>query len=165
MELKEKEKFAKSLQNKSYDDLKKIEEKIIAEADKTDEEISKKVFDLPEENYVGVAEDIQYFLNKQECGWQYTLGMITLYEFWNPEVFPKVINYPTLDAALRNIGAMSFKGYNEWKRVVNINKYFEPLREAYVEATNAVYSVAEKHNMVLDALKIYETPEGSDPQA
>ena len=82
--------FKDSLKSKSVDELKKIEEKIVAECETIDKEVSEKEFDMPTENYSEVAKAIKFFLNKQTVQWQYTLGMVAMYDFWTEDC-PKTI--------------------------------------------------------------------------
>jgi hypothetical protein len=147
--------FKASLEGKSLEELKAIEQEIIVEADVVNKEIVDTVFDLPAENYAEVAEAIRYFLNKQQVQWQYTLGMVGMYDFWAEEK-PDTIPFPQLDSVLRALGGMQFTGYSEWARVIAINKYFEPLREKYSEITKKAYDVADKHQLVMEALKLNE---------
>ena len=62
---KEFAKFENSLKKMSLEELEKLEQEVIAEADKQGEELGKMEFDLPKENYKAVAEAIRKFLNKQ----------------------------------------------------------------------------------------------------
>lgn len=146
--------FVKSLEGKTKEELEQIEKDLIEKMDLNDNDVSKVLFDMPSENYTEAAEAIRYFLNKNKVQWQYTLGLITLYEFWMAESATK-INYPTLDATLRNLGSMEFSGYDEWKKVVVVNDYFTPLRESYVKYTEKTYLLAQEHSAVLDAMKIF----------
>lgn len=154
---KELDKYKEKLKPMSLDELTKLEQKVIKEAEEVEKKIADRMFDLPTENYPIVAEAIRYFLNKQTVQWQYTLGLVTLYDFWDIDNKPEKINYPTLDSTLRTLGDMQFKGYEEWARVIAINKYFEPLHEAYADATEEVYDVAAKHNMILEEMEL-KTP-------
>lgn len=151
---KELEEFKKKCQEMDRAELEALEQEYIKKADDIDKETASTMFELPTENYKAVAEGIRMFLNRQTIQWQYTLGMKVLYEFWNPEVQPKEINYPTLDSTLRTIGELQFTGYDEWCAVVNINGFMEPLREKYVEVTEKVYDVAAHHNIIMDELKL-----------
>lgn len=151
---KELEEFKKKCQEMDRAELEALEQEYIKKADDIDKETASTMFELPTENYKAVAEGIRMFLNRQTIQWQYTLGMKVLYEFWNPEVQPKEINYPTLDSTLRTIGELQFTGYDEWCAVVNINAFMEPLREKYVEVTEKVYDVAAHHNIIMDELKL-----------
>jgi hypothetical protein len=113
---------------------------------------------LPKENYKEVAEGIRMLLNKQTVQWQYTLGLVSIYDFWNPEKMTKKIPFAQLDAVLRTLGQMQFTGYNEWAAVIAINKYFEPLHNDYVEATEATYDIASKHQIVMQAIDNIKNP-------
>ena len=149
------EDFKKTLDGKSLEELKKIEQKVITECDAIDKEVTETNFDMPVENYAEVAKAIKHFLNKQTVQWQYTLGMVAMYDFWKDEC-PKTIPYAQLDSVLRTIGNMQFTGYDEWAMVVAINKYFEPLRTKYTEVTQRVYDAASKHQMVMEALGLVQ---------
>lgn len=149
------EDFKKTLDGKSLEELKKIEQKVIAECDAIDKEVAETSFDMPTENYAEVAKSIKHFLDKQTVQWQYTLGMVAMYDFWKDEC-PKKIPYAQLDSVLRTIGNMQFTGYEEWAMVVAINKYCEPLRAKYTEITQRVYDAASKHQMVMEALGLVQ---------
>lgn len=151
--------FKKSLEGKSVEDLKKIEEEIVKEADSLDKEIAATSFDLPEENYFEIAKAIRYFLESQTVQWQYTLGMLSMYDAWDEEKKPENIAYPVLDSTLRTLGQMQFKGHDEWKMVVDVNKYLEPLRDKYVETSQKVFTMAEKHQILMEAQEAAEGKE------
>ena len=160
--IEEKQKMLKdyeaSVEGKTLEELEKIESELIAEADDNDQQVSKLEFDLPKENYKAVAEGIRMLLNKQTVQWQYTLGLVGLYDFWNPEKKSKKIPFAQLDAILRTLGQMQFTGYTEWAAVVAINKYFEPLHNAYVEATEKTYDIASKHQIVMQKMDEIKNP-------
>ena len=149
------EDFKKTLDGKSLEELKKIEQKVITECDAIDKEVTETNFDMPVENYAEVAKAIKHFLDKQTVQWQYTLCIVSMYDFWKDEC-PKTIPYAQLDSVLRTIGNMQFTGYDEWAMVVAINKYFEPLRAKYTEVTQRVYDAASKHQMVMEALGLVQ---------
>ena len=156
-ELKEKyDEFVKSLEGLDEAALRELENKIIDESDEYQKSLNEKMFALPAKGYNDVAKAIHLLLNKQTSQWQYTLGLVTMYEFWDEKKRPKEVNYPTLDGTLRTLGSLSFTGYDEWKAVLTINNYFEPMRAKYVELTNQIYFNAEKHNAVMDKLKVYD---------
>lgn len=147
--------FKTSLSSMSLEELRELEEKVIAECDEIDKEATETNFDMPTENYEEVSKAIKYFLDKQTVQWQYTLGMVAMYDFWKDEC-PKTIPYAQLDSVLRTIGGMQFTGYNEWAMVVAINKYFEPLREEYSKVMQKVYDAASKHQLVMEAIGLAE---------
>lgn len=155
--------FKESLKGKSLDELKKIEEEVVAECDKVNDEVGATEYDLPKENYKVVATEIRNFLNKQTVQWQFTLAMVTMYDFWDPENMPDKILHPVLDQTLRTLGGLSFTGYDEWAAVIAINKYFEPLTNAFTENTQKVYDAASKHNIVMDEMGL-NTPVKPDQE-
>ena len=162
MNIEEKQKMLKEVEqemsSKTLEELEKIESQIIAEADENDQIVSKLEFDLPKENYKVVAEGIRMLLNKQTVQWQFTLGMVGMYDFWDPAKKQKKIPFAQLDAILRALGNMQFTGYEEWAAVVAINKFFEPLHDAYVNATEKTYDIASKHQIVMQKMDQIKNP-------
>ena len=153
--------FVKSLEGKTIEELEEIEQKVIKEADDTDKKIAATKFDLSSVNYVNVAKSIRMLLDKQTVQWQYTMALKQIYDVWDPENKPAFIKYPEFDSTLRTLGGLQYTGYIEWCAVIDINEYFAPIREKYVETSNLVFNVAEKHNAVLvkmDALKKLNAP-------
>ena len=151
---KELEKFENSLKKMSLEELEKLEEEIIAEADKQGEELGKLEFDMPTENYEAVAEAVRKFLNKQSVQWQYTLGLVAMYDFWDPKKRQEKIPYPYLDSILRTLGGLQYTGYDEWAAVVAVNKFFEPLQKAYMDATQETFDIATKHDAIMKAMEL-----------
>lgn len=149
--------YSASLKEKTLEELKAMEQEIIKEADENDKIIKNTEFDLPAENYNVVAEAIRLLLEKETVSWQFALGVVSMYDFWDPKKRPATVLYPMLDGTLRTLGNQQFKGYAEWAAVVAINKYFEPIREKYVNTTEIIYDIAAKHNAILDEIKI-KTP-------
>lgn len=158
------EDFKKKCEKLDLKQLQKLEQEYIKKMDAKDKEVAEKMFDLPEfvtdkdtnepVTYETVAIGIRRFLDRQTITWQYTLGMVVLYEFWNPDRYPGKVNYPTLDSTLRTLGELQFTGYDDWKAVVAINKYIEPLREEYIDITDGIYELASYHNVIMDAMKL-----------
>lgn len=143
----------------SMEDLKKYEQEIIDAADKEQDDLQNRKFKMPTKNYKEVAEYIRYFLNKQTIQWQYTVGYMTMYEFWNPEKAEKNILYPYLDGILRTLGGLNFTGYDEWKKVTVINEFFKPLHQEYYNITTGIYDNAERHNIILQEMDKHAGPE------
>ena len=78
--------FKASLKGKTLEELKEIEQQVIKECDEVNERVAKFEYPLEEENYPAVAQAVRDFLNTQTVQWQYTLAMVSLYDFWNPEI-------------------------------------------------------------------------------
>jgi len=144
--------FEASLAEKTLEELQTLEQELVKEAETTDKEVSEKSFKLDKKNYQIAAQSIRNLLNKKTVQWQFTLGMVAMYDFWDPDKNPGKVLYPMLDGTLRALGDASFTGYEEWAAVVAINKYFEGIRQEYIETTERVYDIAAKHNAVIDAI-------------
>ena len=151
---KQLQEYKASLEGKTLDELRAIEQEIIKEADALDEKIKVTTFKLSKKNYKEAAEAIRYLLNKQSVQWQYALTYVAMFDFWDPEKQPKEVAYAMLDSTLRTLGQLQFTGYNEWCAVIAINKYFEAVQEDYVNVTESVYDVASKHNVVMEAMEL-----------
>lgn len=149
---KELEDFKESLKGKTLDELKAIEQDVIKECEKVNDKVANTTYKLSSENYKIVAESIRKFLNKETVQWQFTLAMVTIYDFWDPENQPKNVSHPVLDQTLRTLGGLSFTGYEEWAAVIAINKYFDPLAKKFAENTQLIYDAASKHNIVMDEM-------------
>lgn len=148
--------YKKLIDSKSLEEVLEIEKEIVKEADDINDKISKYQFKLGTKGYKEAAEAIRYFLNKQTITWQYTVGMITMYEFWNPSTNPKTVGYPMFDGTLRTIGELKFTGIDEWKKVVKINDYFKDIRDEYSELTEEIWDNASKHNVICDRIQILD---------
>ena len=159
------EEFKLKLKEMSVEEIKALEQKLIKEAEENDKKTSETKFKLPKENYKEVGAAIRKLLNKQTVEWRFTLGLLSMYDFWDPENFQKEIAYPMLDATLRTLGEMQFTGYEEWAAVVAINKYFESLHNEYVAVTEKTYDIASQHNCVMDELKLREPLDTSIPDS
>lgn len=152
--IKQLNEFKQSLKSMTADELKKFEQDIIKQADEADKTTTELEFDMPKENYKEVAEAVRMMLNKKTVEWRFTLGLVAMYDFWDPNLRSEKIKYPMLDSTLRTLGELQFTGYNEWSAVVVVNKYFEGLRQPYVDATEKIYDIAAKHSAIIDELKI-----------
>ena len=149
------QKYLDKLSKMTKEELEKEEQKLIKSADKLNEDVVKKSFELKYEGYLDAAKAVQYFLNKQEIDQNYLTGLITMYEFWNPDFKKDKIDFPTLDSTLRLIGGMKFKGYDEWTKAMKIIDYFKYLYEDYSSVTEEIYDTAERHNAVIEKLKLF----------
>lgn len=162
---KQMQEFKASLKELTLEQLREKEQEIIKKADENDKRIAEIKIDLPKENYKVVAGAIQNFLNKETVTWQYTLGLVTLYEYWNPGEFPGTITYPVLDATLRTLGELKFTGYSEWAAVVAVNKYFESLHAKYEELTESIYDIAGEHSAVMTEMDLRTPVKEEKPEA
>lgn len=153
---KELEEYKALIASKNLEEVLEIEKEIIKEADDLNERIQKYEFKLSNKGYKEAAEAIRYFLNTQSVTWQYTVGMITMYEFWNPSKNPKTVLYPMFDGTLRTLGELKFTGYTEWKYVVAINEYFKDVRDEYANITEEIWDNASKHSIICDRIQLLD---------
>ena len=155
--------YKKSLEGKTLEELEVLEQDVIKEADKLNEDMSKAMLKVPSKNYKEAATAIRRVLGKQSVQWQYTLGMVNMYEAWDPDNKPAEIPYPTLDATIRTLGSLQYTGYDEWKDVIMFTDFFEPIKEEYTKISAGVYDNADKHCAIQDAMtriKTLENPVG-----
>ena len=148
--------FKKTIQNATIDELKKLEQDVIKEADKVNKEVQETTFVLPEKDYQLTAQAIRTLLLKVSVQWQYAQAMVDMFDFWNPDEKPESVVYGLLDATLRQLGQMEFKGIEEWKAVTTVNAYFEPIKEQYIEVSTKIFDVADKHNAILEKMDAME---------
>ena len=153
---KELEEYKQSIENKTLEELLEIEKEVVKEADDINEKISKYMFKLGTKSYKETAEAIRYFIDKQEIQWQYTVGLITMYEFWDPNKNPKEVSYPMFDGTIRTLGEMKFKGYDEWKKVISINEFFKDIRDEYAKLTEEIWDNASKHNILIEKIELLD---------
>ena len=146
--------FAEELKKMNKEELEALEKELIDNADAVDKELNDMKFDLPDEDREKIYGYIREFIDKQAYSWEYTLGASAMYSVW--DVNNKSVSYAALDSTLRTLGQLTFTGHDEWDKVIAINKYFESIHKQYVEATDKIYDVAQKHSMVIDALKMFE---------
>ena len=111
---------------------------------------------MTEEDYRITAFAIRKLLNKVSVQWQYAQAMVDMFDFWNPDKKPESVVYGLLDATLRQLGQMEFKGFEEWKAVTTVNAYFEPIKEQYIEVSTKIFDVADKHNAILEKIDAME---------
>ena len=156
------EQYKKDIDSKTLKEALEIEKDLIAEADEINKKIAEKTFVISDENYSEVAGAIRHFLEKQEVQWQYTIGLITMYDFWDPDKKPEKVTYPMFDSTIRTLGEMKFKGYDEWKFVVLINDYFATVRDEYALLTEEIWDNASKHNIVIERINLLD-PAKSNP--
>ena len=149
-------KFRETLKDKTKEELEKLEQEVIAEADKHTEARNNKKFTLPSKNYKEAAESIRMSLDTISVQWQYAMVLKALYDFFDPEKKPADILYPMLDSLLRQLTNANLKGHEQWSAVVTISEYFEPIREEYAETAAEIYVDAEKHNVIVNQLQLFQ---------
>lgn len=145
------DKFVKSLDGKSREELLAIEQDLIKEIDAHDTKVGKTSFKVKNADEMKEASEIvRYFLNKQKVQFNYALGMIELYEAFAPDL--KTIPYPVLDAILMNLGQLEYDGYDEWKKIKMFNEFTKSYSDAYTDLKARTYLLAEEHSTLQNKL-------------
>lgn len=141
-------------------ELEKMEQENIEEQKAVKEYIDERKYELQKsvtfdgEKYTtkDVVARIIYFLNKKEVEWKFTRGMMELVKFWKSEN-PTVIAYGAYDSTLRLLNQISYKGYTEWRDINIVNEYLRTAHGDYSKDTSWVYSLANKHNTIVDRME------------
>lgn len=110
------------------------------------------VFDGKEYKKSVVAGMILTQLNKMEANWQMTLGYYNMYQIWKS--VPDEVEFTTLDATLRTLQQLKFKGMDDWKSILIINEYFKFNHEAYTDDLVRAQVLSEKHNTIMDRMQL-----------
>ena len=155
--------FKKSLSGKTEAELNTMLEGIIEESKALDAEVGNLIYDINAEGQEEAFTAIKYFVNKQKVRWDYTLGLIELYEYFDKA--QTEMTFAMLDTVLRMLGQLEFDGYVEWKKVAAVNTYFTPIAAEYRKTTEKIYDIAERFQAIDGQLKLHETPAPEDKVA
>lgn len=151
--IKELSDFKKSLTEMTEEQLNELAAKLIEESKALDERVSQTEYKLPTKAQKDAFEAIKYFLNTQKVKWNYALGIITIYEYFDQA--QKTITFAMLDTVLRLLGSLEFTGYDEWKKVSLVNDYFTPVAQDYRDLTDEIYNIGERYAAVDGQLKMF----------
>lgn len=144
--------FAAEVKDYTLEQLEKLEQEIVAEADKHQNEALNAMLPLQEEGRKEAFAAVRMMLSTMDVQWQMTLGLKEMYEFFDPEKETTEIVYPVLDTVLTTLINRTYKGYDEWCAAVNISTYFDSVRERFAEIRATLFVDAQKHNHVVDRI-------------
>jgi hypothetical protein len=153
--IKELSDFKKSLVEMTEEQLRDLAAKLIEESKELDARVSQTEYKLATKGQKDAFEAIKYFLNTQKVKWNYALGIITIYEYFDQA--QKNITFAMLDTVLRLLGSLEFTGYDEWKKVSLVNDYFTSVAQDYRDLTDEIYNIGERYAAVDGQLKMFET--------
>ena len=153
--IKELSDFKKSLVEMTEEQLRELAAKLIEESKELDARVSQTEYKLATKGQKDAFEAIKYFLNTQKVKWNYALGIITIYEYFDQA--QKNITFAMLDTVLRLLGSLEFTGYDEWKKVSLVNDYFTSVAQDYRDLTDEIYNIGERYAAVDGQLKMFET--------
>lgn len=143
------------------DELKQMEQDLIAEQDEFDKYIKEVEYALSQEptefegkNYpvTEIARKIIYYLNRNEQEFQYCLGLHGLVRIWKTQPIEK-ISYGAYDSTLRLLGQLKYKGDSEWCDILIINNYLTCVHEPYIKDRTMLVTMAEMHNVLVDRIQ------------
>ena len=153
--VKARSEFKASLANMTKEELEGLATKHTEESEETESKVANLKYALENKGQKAAWDAIKTFLDKQSVKWNYALGLITLYEFFDKP--QKEISFAMLDTVLRLLGSIEYTGYTEWKLVTTINDYFTPISVDFRDVTDEIYDVAERYALVDSQLKMFET--------
>lgn len=151
--IKELSDFKKLLTEMTEEQLRELAAKLVEESKELDGRVSQTEYTLPTKGQKDAFEAIKYFLNTQKVKWNYALGIITIYEYFDQA--QKTITFAMLDTVLRLLGSLEFTGYDEWKKVSLVNDYFTPVAQDYRDLTDEIYNIGERYAAVDGQLKMF----------
>ena len=150
------DKFVKSLDGKTNEELLAIEEELIKTIDKHDRKVAKYEFKVVDKEALSKAVDaFRYFLNKQKVQFSYVEGLLQLWDAFNPDL--EAIPYPTLDCCLMNLGQLQFEGHDEWVKIMKFNEFTKPYSEQYLHLKSKTYLLSEEHSTLQSKLGLGES--------
>lgn len=140
--------------------LEDLEQKTIAEIEEHDTKLSAKTYSLPKDctfrgttfTRAKVGEYVVDLLNRQEVGWQMTLGLYDTMDFWKNIKDVSELPYAYYDATLRLLGQQKYSGYETLRKVLTVNALFGESRQEYVDDLAETYYLADKHNAIIDRM-------------
>ena len=91
--------FKASLANMTKEELEALATKLTEESKETDSKVANLTYTLENKGQKAAWDAIKTFLDKQSVKWNYALGLITLYEFFDKP--QKEISFAMLDTVLR----------------------------------------------------------------
>lgn len=135
------------------------EQVLMASLDEVQTRLDTVRYDLPEAvSYDNVSYTkgevgrmIATFLNKLEVKWEQTLGLHQLVQLWTSDASD--IAYRVYDSTLRCLNQVTFKGDDEWSKILVVNAYLSMTHNEYSLDTGMVVYLSEMHNIVMDRMK------------
>lgn len=144
--------FKATLDGKTMEELKEIEQQLIKEFDELNDRRKVAEFDLPTKGWKEASETICRFLDTKEAQWNVGFALIGIYEYWKQEKNPKKIPFAVFELTIQTLGELTYKGYEDWTAIAGINKWFEPVHPVYAEIVMGMRYLGMKHSAVQDAM-------------
>lgn len=143
--------------------LMEAEQKLMEEAQEYDQYLDTVEYPLADKvEYDGtnysrndLAKVILNAISKMEVDWANTLGLFELYNIWKNKDMASIA-YKVFDSTLRTLNQVKYKGPQEWKDMLAVNKFLAECHADYTLDTNFNVLISRKHNCILERYELIQ---------
>ena len=149
------------------EELSKEEESLMKEAQEYDKYLDTVEYSLVDSvefdgsNYSrnDLAKIILGAISKMEVEWAGTLGLYEMYNIWKNKDMSSIA-YKVFDSTLRILNQVKYKGPQEWKDMLAVNKFLAECHSGYTLDTNFNILLSKKHNCILERYELVQKKDG-----
>lgn len=147
----------------TLEELMDAEQKLMEEAQEYDKYLDTVEYPLADKvefdgsNYSrnDLAKIIMSAISKMEVEWANTLGLYEMYNIWKNKDMASVA-YKVFDSTLRILNQVKYKGPQEWKDMLAVNKFLAECHADYTLDTNFNVLISKKHNCILERYELVQ---------
>lgn len=147
----------------TLEELMDAEQKLMEEAQEYDKYldtveyplVDKVEFDGSNYSRNDLAKIIMNAISKMEVEWANTLGLYEMYNIWKNKDMTSVA-YKVFDSTLRILNQVKYKGPQEWKDMLAVNKFLSECHTEYTLDTNYNILISKKHNCILERYELVQ---------
>lgn len=147
----------------TLEELMDAEQKLMEEAQEYDKYldtveyplVDKVEFDGSNYSRNDLAKIIMSAISKMEVEWANTLGLYEMYNIWKNKDMASVA-YKVFDSTLRVLNQVKYKGPQEWKDMLAVNKFLAECHADYTLDTNFNVLISKKHNCILERYELVQ---------
>ncbi len=147
----------------TLEELMDAEQKLMEEAQEYDKYldtveyplVDKVEFDGSNYSRNDLAKIIMSAISKMEVEWANTLGLYEMYNIWKNKDMASVA-YKVYDSTLRILNQVKYKGPQEWKDMLAVNKFLAECHADYTLDTNFNVLISKKHNCILERYELVQ---------
>lgn len=147
----------------TLEELMDAEQKLMEEAQEYDKYldtveyplVDKVEFDGSNYSRNDLAKIIMSAISKMEVEWANTLGLYEMYNIWKNKDMSSVA-YKVFDSTLRVLNQVKYKGPQEWKDMLAVNKFLAECHADYTLDTNFNVLISKKHNCILERYELVQ---------
>ena len=149
------------------EELSKEEESLMKEAQEYDKYLDTVEYSLVDSvefdgsNYSrnDLAKIILGAISKMEDERAGTLGLYEMYNIWKNKDMSSIA-YKVFDSTLRILNQVKYKGPQEWKDMLAVNKFLAECHSWYTLDTNFNILLSKKHNCILERYELVQKKHG-----